>query len=54
VWSAQWILPGGLYLFNFATAISILRRLGPGTNGSAVCTYIKETVNKKLDVYYQY
>jgi hypothetical protein len=35
-----WSLPGDLNVFNFAIAISTSRWLGPGTNGSAVCTSI--------------
>jgi hypothetical protein len=33
-----WSLPGYLYFFNSAIAISVSRLLGPGTNGSAICT----------------
>jgi hypothetical protein len=34
-----WSLPGDLYFFSFAIAISTSRRLGPGTNGSGLEAY---------------
>jgi hypothetical protein len=38
--SCVWSQPGDLYFFNFPLLISSTRKLGPGTNGSAVYTSV--------------
>jgi hypothetical protein len=40
-------LPGDLYLFNFAIAISTSKGLGSGTNGSAVCIRLDTEKQKR-------
>jgi hypothetical protein len=44
-----WSLPGDLYFFNFAMAISTLRRLGPGeTYAFEMCESIFKEIKLKI------
>jgi hypothetical protein len=46
-----WSLPGDLYFFNFAIAISTSEGLGSGTNGSAVCVSISNYNRRYVNIF---